>query len=98
MFVQGQTDASRKWGEIVEACIFKELGLLASCANPCTVSGTYQQQPVILCCATDNFLLSCQNKETYDVMVVDFRKKWTVHALDEVKSSLEFALSALIDA
>jgi hypothetical protein len=29
VFVQGQTDASRKWGELVEAFIFKELGLLA---------------------------------------------------------------------
>jgi hypothetical protein len=30
MFVQGQTNASRKWGDLVEAFIFKELGLLAS--------------------------------------------------------------------
>jgi hypothetical protein len=56
-----------------------------NCAGPCTYSGIYKQQPVILCRATDNFLLICQNKETYDAMIIDFRKKWTVHALDEVK-------------
>jgi hypothetical protein len=57
MFVQGQTDASRKWGELVEAFIFKVLGLLANRANPCTYSGLYKKQPVILSCATNNFLL-----------------------------------------
>jgi hypothetical protein len=85
MFVQGQADARQKWGELVEAFIFEELGLLANCADPCTYSGTYKQQPVILCRATNDFLLICQNKETYDAMIIDFRKKWTVHALDEVK-------------
>jgi hypothetical protein len=85
MFVQGRTDASRKWGELVEAFIFKELGLLANRADPCTYSGLYKQHPVILCRATDDFLLICRHKETYDAMIIDFRKKWTVHALDEVK-------------
>jgi hypothetical protein len=88
MFVQGQTDASQKWGELVEAFIFNKLGLLANHANPCTYSGTYKQQPVILCCATNNFLLICCNKATYDAMIINFRKKWTVHALDEVKMFL----------
>jgi hypothetical protein len=58
MFVQGPTDASRKWGELVEAFIFEELGLLANRANPCTYSGLYKQQPVILCRATATFYLS----------------------------------------
>jgi hypothetical protein len=85
MFVQGRTDASRKWRELVEEFIFSDLGLIANRADPCTYSGIYKNQPVILCRATDDFLLFCRDKKTYDAMIVAFRTKWTVHALDEVK-------------
>jgi hypothetical protein len=40
---------------------------------------------VILCCATDDFLLFCEDAATYEAMIVDFREKWTVHALEQVK-------------
>jgi hypothetical protein len=96
MFVQGRTDASRKWGEMVKDFVFKELGLVANNrADPCTYSGIYKGHPVILCCATDDFLLFCCDKLTYDSMIIDFLRKWTVHALDEVKVFLEFVSSAL---
>jgi hypothetical protein len=72
MFVQGQTDASRKWGELVEDFVFTELGLAANRADPCTYSGIYKGQPVILCRATDDFLLFCRNQSSYDAMIVDF--------------------------
>ena len=85
MFVQGRTDASRKWGEMVEEFIFTDIGLLANRADPCTYSGIYNKKPVILCRATDDFLLFCRNKSTYDAMIIAFRKKWTVHSLEEVK-------------
>ena len=85
MFVQGRTDASRKWGEMVEEFIFSDLGLLPNRADPCTYSGIYANQPVILCRATDDFLLICQSRITYDTMIAAFRTKWTVHALDQVK-------------
>ena len=85
MFVQGRTDASRKWGEMVEEFIFTDLGLLANRADPCTYSGIYNQNPVILCRATDDFLLFTCDKSTYDAMISDFRKKWTVHSLEVVK-------------
>ena len=85
MFVQGRTDTSRKWGKLVEESIFSDLTLLANRADPCTYSGIYENQPVILCCATDDFLLFCHDKSTYDAMIITFRKKWTVHTLDEVK-------------
>ena len=59
MFVQGRTDGSRKWGELVEEFIFSDLALLANQADPCTYSGIYHTAPVILCRATDDFLLFC---------------------------------------
>jgi hypothetical protein len=80
MFVQGRTDASCKWGELIESFIFDVLGLVPNRADPCTYSGTYNNQPVILCQANDDFLLICKDKHTYDSMIVDFCKKWTVHA------------------
>jgi hypothetical protein len=49
MFVQGQTDASRKWGEMIEEFLFNKLGLLPNRADPCTYSGIYKDKPVILC-------------------------------------------------
>jgi hypothetical protein len=85
MFVQGQTDASRKWGEMVEDFLFNKIGQIANQANLCTYSGIYKGKPVILCQATDDFLLFCEDQAPYDAMILDFRKKWTVHALDEVK-------------
>jgi hypothetical protein len=85
MFVQGHTDASQKWGEMVEEFVFKELGLVANQADPCTYSGLYEGQPVILCRATDDFLLFCRDKSTYNKMIILFRVKWTVHALDNIK-------------
>jgi hypothetical protein len=65
--------------------LIKKLGLLANRANPCTYLGIYKGKPVILCRATDDFLLFCEDKSTYDAMIIDFREKWTIHALDEVK-------------
>jgi hypothetical protein len=49
MFVKGQTDASHKWGELIGKFVFDNLGLIANCADPCTYSGIYKGQPVILC-------------------------------------------------
>jgi hypothetical protein len=85
MFVQGRTDASRKWGELIEDILFTKLGLLANRADPCTYSGIYKGKPIIICHATDDILLFCEDKVTYDAMIVEFREKWTVQALDEVK-------------
>jgi hypothetical protein len=85
MFVQGRTDASRKWGEMVKEFLFNKLGLLPNRADPCTYSGIYKSKPVILCHATDDFLLFCEDAATYEAMIVDFREKWTVHALEQVK-------------
>jgi hypothetical protein len=59
MFVQGQTDASLKWGEIIKEFLFNELGLLPNQADPCTYSGIYKSKAVILCRATDDILLFC---------------------------------------
>jgi hypothetical protein len=56
MFVQGQTDTRQKWGEMIEEFLFNEIGLRA---DPCTYSGIYKGKPVILCQATDDFLLFC---------------------------------------
>ena len=72
-------------GRIIEEFIFGQLGLQANRADPCTYSGIYKGNPVILCRATDDFLLLCQHKSTYNSMIDDIRQKWTVHALDEVK-------------
>jgi hypothetical protein len=47
MFVQGRTDASRKWGELIESFIFDVLGLVPNRADPCTYLGTYKNHPVI---------------------------------------------------
>jgi hypothetical protein len=47
-FVQGQVDASRKWGKHVEEVIFKELGLLPNRADPVVYSGIFQGHPIIL--------------------------------------------------
>jgi hypothetical protein len=85
MFVQGRTDASRKWGELIEEFIFNDLGLLANRADLCVYSGFYKGKPVILCRATDDFLLLCKDCDTYDDMITAFRKRWTVHALNQVK-------------
>jgi hypothetical protein len=85
MFVQGWTDTSCKWGELVKEFIFSDLELIANLSNPCTYSGMYKNKPVILCQATDDFLLFCPDKTTYDSMIVAFRIKWTVHALNKVK-------------
>jgi hypothetical protein len=85
MFVQGQMDASQKWGELIEKFIFSNLGLLANRADPCVYSGIYKGKPVILCHATDDFPLLCKDRSTYDEMIVAFWKQWTVHALDQVK-------------
>jgi hypothetical protein len=85
MFVQGCMDASCKWSELIESFIFNVLGLVPNRADPCSYLGIYNNQPVILCRVTDDFLLICKDKSTYDSMIVDFCKKWTVHALDEVK-------------
>jgi hypothetical protein len=74
MFVQGRTDASRKWGELIEEFIVNDLGLLANRAEPCVYSGIYNGKPVILCCATDDFLLICKDSSTYNKMIVAFRK------------------------
>ena len=69
MFVQGRTDSSRKWGELVETFIFSELGLLPNWSDLCTYSRIYKHQPVILCHATDDFRLICKERSTYDHIV-----------------------------
>jgi hypothetical protein len=59
--------------------------LIANHANPCTYSDIYKGKPVILCHATNDFLLLWEDQAPYNAMIIDFQKKWTVHALDEVK-------------
>jgi hypothetical protein len=69
---------------MIEEFLFNEKGLLPNRADPCTYSGIYKSKPVILCQATDDFIL-CKDTVTYEAMIVNFRKKWTVHTLEEVK-------------
>jgi hypothetical protein len=71
---------------MVEDFLFNKIGLIANQADPCTYSGIYKGKPVILCRATNDFLLFCEDQAPYDaMMILDFRKKWRVHALDELK-------------
>ncbi len=85
-FVQGQVDASRKWGEHVEEVIFKELGLLPNRADPAVYSGIFQGHSVILGRATDDFLCACQNEVTYKAIVAVLETHWTVHSLSLVET------------
>jgi hypothetical protein len=95
MFVQGRANASCKWGELIDKFVCDNLGLIANRAEPCTYSGIYRGQPVILCQATNDFLFFCHNKTKYDAMITVFWLKWTVHALDKVKifSGISFICS-----
>jgi hypothetical protein len=80
-FVQGRVDASRKWGEHIEAVIFTDFGLLPNRADPAVYSGIFQGNAVILGQATDDFLCACEHETTYLAIVAVFEQRWTVHAL-----------------
>ena len=88
-FVQGRTDASRRWSELVEDVIIRELKLVPNRADPCVYSGHVKVRkgtaPCSLGRATDDFILACKDKETYDVIVAMFEVHWTVHHLDVIK-------------
>ena len=85
MFVQGRVDASRQWGELVDDFIDRKLQLTPNRADPCTYSGIFQGRPVIICRATDDFLVFCESPATYHAIITLFRERWTIHALEEVK-------------
>jgi hypothetical protein len=95
-FVQGRADVSRKWGEHVEAVIFKELGLVPNRANSAVYFGIFQNHPVIIGRATDDFLCACEHKSTYEAIVKVFKHRWTIHALGIVNTffGLHFVISA----
>jgi hypothetical protein len=95
-FVQGRVDASRKWGEHIEAVIFTDLGLLPNRADPAVYSGIFQGHAIILGRTTDNFLCACEHESTYQAIVAVFEKRWTVHALGIVDTffGLHFVSSA----
>jgi hypothetical protein len=85
-FVQGRVDASIKWGEHVEEVIFNELGLLLNRADPAVYAGIFQGHPIILGCATYDFLCACKNEATYKASVAVFETHWTVHSLALVET------------
>mgnify|MGYP000361726594 CR=1 FL=1 len=94
-FVQGRVDASFRWQEHVEPVIFNDLAFLPNRADPSVYCGLFQQTPVVLCRATDDFLCLCANEETYHLIVKVFEKHWTVHSLGVVSTffGLHFVVS-----
>ena len=81
MFVQGCTNASRKWGELVKAFIFLHPWTSTQSSKiPAPSQGHMAKSR-----ATHKFLLFCHDKRTYKAMIIAFQKGWTVNSLDEVK-------------
>ena len=85
-FVQGRVDASFQWQEHVEPVIFNELALLPNHADPSVYCGLFENAPVILCRATDDFLCLCDSETIYTRIVAVFEKHWTVHTLGQVST------------
>jgi hypothetical protein len=83
-YVQGRVDASRKWSILIEKRIFTDLKLTPNRADPSVYSGHFQGSPLIMCRATDDFLVICEFRSTYDAIVAIFKAQWTIHALGSV--------------
>jgi hypothetical protein len=89
MFVQGRVDASLMWANEVEDFISNDLKLLANRADPCVNSGIFNNEPVILGRATNDFLCACEMAETYEYTVSRFCTKWKIHALGLVQKCFD---------
>jgi hypothetical protein len=48
--------------------------------------GIFDNSPVILCHATDDFLCFCDTVMTYTDIVAAFEKHWTIHTLGQVST------------
>ena len=72
--------------ELVESVIFTDLGLIPNRADSAVYSGFFQDKPVILGRATDDFLYLYHDEATYHAMVAVFKKRWSVHSLNLVQT------------
>ena len=81
IFVQGRVDASFKWQEHVEPVSFNDLAFLPNRADPSVYCGIFNDAPIVLCQAIDDFLCLCADEATYHAIVKVFEKHWKVHSL-----------------